>query len=359
LRDRIPEYIGLGLSGSKDNLYAFIRLVVGDRVSDREISRRAGLSWRSFLALKQGKRVSARVSELQGMAEALGVDSALLFEAARGTPAGRLHDGLCGRDDLHGLVLPRAADAARERAAPETPGEAPASAGVLRLSVDNVCHGVLGLDLEGRIVAATRAVLDLTGYSLTQLRKLSLWDIVVTSHRRRLAQHLAETYTSGVLHDFGVSLVRRDGTRMPTIMDGMRVDGAGGAPLGLQLLVREHLRQPELRATELGGVRMPSGASAAATIDDERCKVRVSNVSTSGVRLVSRVAASKGQTCKLDWLDHGDQVEASGRIVWAARTGERCWHLGVHLEDMSSSVRAHLAELVKSGAAGRPRRRKR
>lgn len=358
MRGRIPEYSGFGLS-DKGNLYAFIRLVVGDRVSDREISRRAGLSWRSFLALKQGKRVSARVSELQGMAEALGVDPALLFEAARGTPAGRLHDCLCGRDDLPALVLPRAIDAARELTAPEGPGERATPNGVLRLSVDNVCHGVFGLDLEGRIVAATRAVLELTGFSLTQLRKLSLWDVVVTSHRSRLAQQLAETYTSGVLRDFGVSLMRRDGTRMPTIMDGMRVDGAGGAPLGLQLLVREHLRQPELRANDLGGVRMPSGASAAATIDGERCKVRVSNVSTNGVRLVSRVAAAQGQSCTLDWLDEGQQVEASGVIVWAARTGERCWHLGVHLEQMSSSVRAHLTELVKSGAAGRPQRRKR
>ncbi|HUH01560.1 MAG TPA: PAS domain S-box protein, partial [Kofleriaceae bacterium] len=262
------------MSGSTDNLYAFIRLVVGDRVSDREISRRAGLSWRSFLALKQGKRVSARVSELQGMAEALGVDPALLFEAARGTPAERLHDGLCGRDDLSGVVLPRAVDAARERAAPEASSEPLAPTGVLRLSVDHVCHGIFGLDLEGRIVAATWAVLELTGYSLPQLRKLSLWDIVVTSHRTRLAQHLAETYTSGVLRDLGISMVRRDGTRLPTVMDGMRVDGAGGAPLGLQLVMREHLRQPELRGTELGGVRMPSGASAAATIDGERCKVR-------------------------------------------------------------------------------------
>ncbi|HUH03816.1 MAG TPA: PilZ domain-containing protein, partial [Kofleriaceae bacterium] len=91
----------------------------------------------------------------------------------------------------------------------------------------------------------------------------------------------------------------------------------------------------------------------------ERCKVRVSTVSISGVRLVSRVAASQGQSCTLDWLDQGEQVAASGHIVWAARTGERCWHLGVHLKDMSSAVRAHLAELVKSGVAGRPQRRKR
>lgn len=305
------------------------------------------MSWRSFLALKQGKRVSPRVSELQDMAQALAVDPAVLFEAARGTSAGLLHDGVCGRDDLPALVLPRAVDGTRELTAVD---------GVLRLSVEHVCSGVFGLDLEGRIVAATRAVVALTGYSLLQLRKLSLWDMVVASHRARLAQHLADTYTNGALHDLGVSLVRRDGSRLPALLEGVRIDSVGGDPLGLQLVVREHLRHPELRGAELGGVRMPSGATATLTIDGERRKVRVSNVSTSGVRLVSPVAASQGQTCELDWQNDAEHLVANGRIVWAARTGERSWHLGVYLEDMSSGVRAHLAELVKSGAAGRPPR---
>jgi PAS domain S-box-containing protein len=222
------------LKASDANLYTFIRLVLGSDVSDREFARRAGLSWRSFLSLKQGKRVSPRVAELGSIANALDLDPAMLFEAARGTPAELLHAALVDPGNLAELVLPRAHDTHEHRGSPEV---RPLD-GVMRLSVEHLRHGVCGLDLDGRIVAANRALGAIVGHSPTRLRRLSLWDVLATHHRTRVGNELAATYVSGTLHEVAVTLVCHDGTKVSALVDGTRIDRQDGSPVGIQLLVR-------------------------------------------------------------------------------------------------------------------------
>ena len=69
------------------NLYAFIRLRLGRDLSDRELARRWGMNWRSFLNLKEGARRVPRLEELEALADLLGMDASLVVLVARGEPA--------------------------------------------------------------------------------------------------------------------------------------------------------------------------------------------------------------------------------------------------------------------------------
>ena len=62
------------------NLYRFIRLVLGEQVSDREIARRWEMDEKNLRQLKGGVHVVPKLSRLKSLADVLGVN---LVEAAR------------------------------------------------------------------------------------------------------------------------------------------------------------------------------------------------------------------------------------------------------------------------------------
>jgi PAS domain S-box-containing protein len=96
------------------NLYRFIRLVLGEEISDREIARRWGLDEKNLRELKQGKRVVPKLSRLVDLARALGVHKYYVLEVASGIPAETIYrvyrNNLLERDLLeldnafHGIV---------------------------------------------------------------------------------------------------------------------------------------------------------------------------------------------------------------------------------------------------------------
>ena len=73
------------------NLYRFIRLVLGEDVSDREIARRWGVDEKNLRELKKGLRVVPKLSRLEDLAEALGVRKYYILEVASGIPADKVH----------------------------------------------------------------------------------------------------------------------------------------------------------------------------------------------------------------------------------------------------------------------------
>lgn len=79
------------------NIYAFIRLRMGNQISDREIARRWPMEWKSFNGLKHGKRQVPRIVDLEGLARLLNLDAAFVFEVARGTSAELVHNLLHSR----------------------------------------------------------------------------------------------------------------------------------------------------------------------------------------------------------------------------------------------------------------------
>ena len=102
------------------NLYSFIRLRLGLTISDREIARRWPMEWKSFNGLKHGKRQVPRIADLEGLARLLGIDAAIVFEVARGTPAGQAHQLLEARelDALVRLLIPTSAETFAQAAVP-------------------------------------------------------------------------------------------------------------------------------------------------------------------------------------------------------------------------------------------------
>ena len=69
------------------NLYRFIRLVLGEDVSDREIARRWGMDEKNVRELKNGLRVVPKLSRLEDLAEILGIHKYYVLEVASGVPA--------------------------------------------------------------------------------------------------------------------------------------------------------------------------------------------------------------------------------------------------------------------------------
>ncbi len=76
------------------NLYRFIRLVLGEEVSDREIARRWGMDEKNLRELKNGVRVVPKLSRLEDLAEALGLHKYYVLEAASGVPADKVYQVL-------------------------------------------------------------------------------------------------------------------------------------------------------------------------------------------------------------------------------------------------------------------------
>jgi len=73
------------------NLYRFVRLVLGEEISDREIARRWGMDEKNLRELKNGLRVVPKLQRLETLAEIMGVRRYYVLEAASGVPADKVH----------------------------------------------------------------------------------------------------------------------------------------------------------------------------------------------------------------------------------------------------------------------------
>ncbi len=135
------------------NLYAFIRLRLGPDLSDREIARRWGMNWRSFLNLKAGCRRVPRLEELETLAELLGVDPALVILVARGEPADVVNRWLLDGEEAIREGLLACVGLSDGRSA--TP--------LLHSRIDHVPGGLVTLDLHGCLRAWNARLASLVG----------------------------------------------------------------------------------------------------------------------------------------------------------------------------------------------------
>lgn len=90
------------------NLYEFIRLILGDKISDRQIARRWKMNGNNFSQFKNGKSPVPRLERLEKLARMLGINKHLVFEAAGGASARKVFN-LIRTNDLLGqakLVFP-------------------------------------------------------------------------------------------------------------------------------------------------------------------------------------------------------------------------------------------------------------
>src|SRR3989337_2265404 len=65
-------------------LYRFIRLVLGEEVSDNQIARLWHMDVKNFNEFKKGRLPVPRIERLEALAGVLGVEKSLVFEIASG-----------------------------------------------------------------------------------------------------------------------------------------------------------------------------------------------------------------------------------------------------------------------------------
>lgn len=85
------------------NLYKFIRLVLGEDVSDRYITQKWHMDGKNFHEFKTGVYPIPRLEKLEELASVLGINKHLVFQVAGGTPARKVFN-LIKKHDLHGQV---------------------------------------------------------------------------------------------------------------------------------------------------------------------------------------------------------------------------------------------------------------
>jgi len=69
------------------NLYRFIRLMLGQDISNRQIAHRWKMDEKNFHEFKEGNYPVPRLAKLSELAKVLNVDKAILCQVAEGVPA--------------------------------------------------------------------------------------------------------------------------------------------------------------------------------------------------------------------------------------------------------------------------------
>ena len=222
-RGRAPERGGATAHRCR-NLYAFVRHRLGNEISDREIARMWGMSWRSFVNLKEGKRRVPRLEELEALANRIDVDVMVVLVVARGEPATTVHHWLLSGDDVV-----RAELLARLRTPETTAQRAP-----LRSSLERIPGAVFTTDIKGRIEDFTSLLVPILGARIRAVKGSSLADYVRADSTATLLQlqaHALKHREAGP-----EDLLLENGTLV--VASVSRVDDPDGRPVGFQCLAQ-------------------------------------------------------------------------------------------------------------------------
>ena len=190
------------------NLYRFIRLRLGDRPSDREVARRWGMEWKSFVTLKQGKRQMPRLDELETLAALLEVDPGFVFQVGRGFPASEIA-ALLAREHRWRALLERVTDA------------------------------VFTVDARGRLQDVNERFCTLVGRDAKALAQLPFVDLVTPDSAPRLFAALAAVARDGEAHGIEMGLLEQPGGDRIVELSAVRITDVEGAPIGAQLTARD------------------------------------------------------------------------------------------------------------------------
>jgi PAS domain S-box-containing protein len=164
------------------NLYFFIRLRLGRQISDREIARRWGMEWKSFSALKHGRRRVPRIDELADLARVIDVDPAIVFEVARGGAAHVINQ-MVEREDREAITSILLASMSAAGAAPESR---------FRADCDRIDDAIFTLDLAGNFKHVNPHLEALSGYTADELASMSIFDLVDKAHASALLESIGQ-----------------------------------------------------------------------------------------------------------------------------------------------------------------------
>jgi PAS domain S-box-containing protein len=112
--------------------------------------------------------------------------------------------------------------------------------------------GIIIADLDGKILEANDAFLNMVGYQRDELQELR-WDVLTPPEYHHLDQHASqEIKTLGTCHPFEKEYIRKDGSRIPVFLGGATVEGAQNICIAfvLDLTERKQLEDTLRHQTE-------------------------------------------------------------------------------------------------------------
>lgn len=257
------------------NLYRFIRLRLGEAISDREIARRWSMEWKSFSALKHGKRQVPRVTELVELARILELDSAVVFEIASGAPAEEVHSIVSERNSakLATLLLKDMGN--------DSGVDAAEAMNPFRLQVERVNEPMFVLDVQMRIKEVNVLFLQTMGYLREQVIDRSFFELLPPDETSRFMEILASIYRDGAIDNALLRLFDEHRSARHVELQAVRIDDARGNPLGLQCQARDvtglRAEKEQLETRYAGLNTMVDALPAACFLVDENANVVLKN----------------------------------------------------------------------------------
>ena len=84
---------------------------------------------------------------------------------------------------------------------------------------------------NGQFLESNQALWDMTGYTEEEFRKLTYWDITPTDYKEMEAEQLRLLHTVGRYGPYEKEYIRKDGTRFPVLLSGVRMKDPSGTEL--------------------------------------------------------------------------------------------------------------------------------
>lgn len=368
-------------AGRCRNLYAFIRLRLGDALSDREVARRWKMEWKSFAAVKHGRRHLPRLPELEALAGLLGVDAAFVFQVARGVPAREVHRlleendaGQLARLFLAGLV-------GGQRKSPTDPATLEEQLrlrnATLKTTFDAVPAACLLFASDGTILLANPQVENACPYSASELLGRNAFEVfgnpgpAACPVTRAFATRRLEQQVSRAVNKRGET-VWLHRTAGPVLAPDGAVERV------VEILVDVTAQMQGKTSSKLAALRGGLAASVTgSTLPDEekrrflraalelpvqfragrrRGRAVSKNLSRGGLFLETDARLPIGTELTLAWTLPGRRASVRARavVVWKSAAGSP--GLGLRFMELSSRVREVLAGCVMDAAKQGPDR---
>ena len=84
---------------------------------------------------------------------------------------------------------------------------------------------------NGQFLESNRALWDMTGYTEEEFRSLSYWDITPIEYQEMEARQLELLHTVGRYGPYEKEYIRKDGSRFPVLLSGVRIKNPSGTDL--------------------------------------------------------------------------------------------------------------------------------
>jgi PAS domain S-box-containing protein len=102
---------------------------------------------------------------------------------------------------------------------------------------------------NGQFLETNQAMSDMTGYTEEELRSLSYWDLTPGDYQEMEAKQLELLRTAGRYGPYEKEYIRKDGTRFPVLLSGVRITDSSGTDLIYSVI--QDITEPRKKADAL------------------------------------------------------------------------------------------------------------